>query len=441
MKAKLLIINFLVVALFSGYSFAQKINVAKLDSVFQTLEANNKFMGSIAISQNGQLIYSRAIGYADIETLKRASPESKYRIGSISKMFTSALVFKAIDENKLTLDKTIDAFFPSIENARKITIGNLLNHRSGIHNFTDNPDYLKWNTLPKSEKELVEIITNGKSDFEPNSKGQYSNSNYVLLTIILEKIYNKPYKTLVEKYITKPLRLKNTYLGNKINLSDNECYSYKFDDKWVKESETDMSIPLGAGAIVSNPSDLALFIYDLFSGKIISEKSLRQMTTIEDNYGKGIFRFPFYEKVLYGHTGGIDRFTSTLSFLPEDKISVALTSNGSNFSNNTIMIFALSCLYDKPFEIPSFKVINLTSEDLDKYLGIYSSIQIPLKITFTKSGNKLIAQATGQSSLSLNASDKNIFKSADGSIVIEFKPEIMQMTLKQGGANFVFTKE
>lgn len=132
MKAKLLIINFLVVALFSGNSFAQKINVAKLDSVFQTLEANNKFMGSIAISQNGQLIYSRAIGYADIETLKRASPESKYRIGSISKMFTSALVFKAIDENKLTLDKTIDAFFPSIENARKITIGNLLN----------NPDYL-----------------------------------------------------------------------------------------------------------------------------------------------------------------------------------------------------------------------------------------------------------------------------------------------------------
>ena len=358
MKAKLLIITFLVVALFSGNSFAQKINVAKLDSVFQALEDNNKFMGSIAISQNGQLIYSRAIGYADIETSKKASPESKYRIGSISKMFTSVLVFKAIEENKLTLDKTIDEYFPSIENAKKITISNLLNHRSGIHNFTDNPDYLKWNTQSKSEKELVEIITNGKSDFEPNSKGQYSNSNYILLTIILEKIFNKPYKTLVKKYITKPLSLENTYLGSKINLSGNECYSYRFEEKWIKESETDMSIPLGAGAIVSNPSDLTLFINGLFSGKLISENSLRQMTTIEGNYGKGIFRFPFYEKILYGHTGGIDKFTSMLTFIQEDKISVALTSNGSNFSNNTIMIFALSCLYDRPFEIPSFKVIN-----------------------------------------------------------------------------------
>ena len=163
---------------------------------------------------------------------------------------------KAVEEKKLNLDQTIDKYFPKIENASKITVANLLYHRSGIHSFTNDKEYLTWNTQPKNEKEMIEIIVKGGSDFEPDSKSEYSNSNFVLLTFIVEQAFKKPYSELVTEYITKPAGLKNTGLGSKIDTKNNECKSYKFTDKWNVEPETDISIPLGAGGIVSTPADL-----------------------------------------------------------------------------------------------------------------------------------------------------------------------------------------
>ena len=261
------IIVLLIVVLFSFSLQAQKLNVAKLDSLFSILEAKDKYMGSIAIAENGKIIYAKSIGFDDLETNKKSNENSKYRIGSISKMFTSALIFKAIEENKLKLNQTIEVFFPTIENAKIITIGNLLNHKSGIHNFTNDEEYLTYNTQPKSEAEMMAIIKKGKSDFVPNSKTDYSNSNYVMLSYILEKMYKKPFKTILETKILIPLNLKNTLFGQKINLQNNEVNSYDYEGKWIKQTETDTSIPMGAGALVSNPTDLTIFIKALRQAK------------------------------------------------------------------------------------------------------------------------------------------------------------------------------
>ncbi|MDI6051053.1 serine hydrolase domain-containing protein [Flavobacterium sp. XS2P24] len=438
--AKKILITMLFSLLF-GTGYSQKMNVAKLDSLFQILEAKDKFMGSIAVSQNGTLIYSKSIGKVDIETNKKATNLSKYRIGSISKMFTSALIFKAVEEKKIVLNQTIEIYFPTIENATKITIGNLLNHRSGIHNFTNNPDYLKYNTEPKSEEQMVEIIAKGKSDFEPNSKADYSNSNYVLLSYILQKAYKKPYAAILKDKITKPLGLKNTYVGDKISIQNNESNSYKFSEKWIKETETDMSIPMGAGSIVSNPTDLTIFIDHLFANKIINESSLKQMITLQDNYGMGIFQIPFYDKKGFGHTGGIDEFRSVLYYFTEDKIAVALTSNGKTYDNNDIIIVALSSYFNKPFVISTFKNFELKTEDLDPYLGEYSDAGFPMKITITKDNLKLFAQATGQSAFPLEATEKDKFEFLAAGIQLEFKPNEKQMIIKQGGGAFKLTKK
>jgi D-alanyl-D-alanine carboxypeptidase len=313
---KILIIS--LVSFITTTCFSQTFNKQRLDSLFQVLEKKDKFMGSIAISQNGKMLYSNAIGFADIETSKKGTTQTKYRIGSISKMFTAVLVLKAVENKKITLNQTLDKYFPQIENADKITIENLLNHRSGIHNFTNDSMYTSYNTTFKSQKEMIEIITNGKSDFEPNSKAEYSNSNYVLLSYILGKIYKKDYASILNSNILKPLKLNNIYFGGKTNLKNNESYSHSFENKWIKETETDMSIPMGAGALVSTPTDLTVFVEQLFVGKIISEKSLALMKTIKDKYGMGIFEFPYYEKKSYGHTGGIDGFQSVLSYFPEE---------------------------------------------------------------------------------------------------------------------------
>lgn len=316
MIKKIILLSLMTVAASTGFS--QTFNQSRLDSLFKILETKDKFMGSIAVSQNGKLLYTNTIGYSDIATSKKADPQTKYRIGSISKMFTAALILKAMEENKISLTQTLDKYFPKIENSNKITIANLLNHSSGIHNFTNDSVYLTYHTKAQSEKEMLEIIAKGKSDFEPNSKAAYSNSNYVILSYILEKIYSTPYAKILQTKIIIPLGLKNTYFGGKTNLQNNECYSYRFEDKWVKEAETDLSIPMGAGALVSTPTDLTVFIEQLFAGKIVSDKSLTLMKTIKEKYGMGMFEFPYFEKKSYGHTGGIDGFQSVLTYFPEE---------------------------------------------------------------------------------------------------------------------------
>ena len=438
MKKKILIT--LLCSFIFGLGYSQKMNVAKLDSLFQILEAKDKFMGSIVVSQNGTLVYSKSVGKADVETNTKASPLTKYRIGSISKMFTSVLIFKAIEEKKLSLNQTLASYYPTIENASKITISNLLNHRSGIHNFTSDAEYLQYNTTPKSESQMVAIMAKAKSDFEPNSKANYSNSNYVLLSYILQKIYNKPYGTILKDKITKPLGLKNTYVGSKINVTNNEANSYKLSGQWIKETETDMSIPMGAGAVVSNPSDLVLFIENLFAKKIINESSLNQMTKIQDNYGMGVFQIPFQDKKGFGHEGGIDEFRSVLYYFPTDKVGVALTSNGKSYDNSDIIVAALSSYFNKPFVIPTFTAISLTSQELDPYLGEYSTAGFPIKIMITKDNASLFAQATGQSAFPLEPIKKDTFQFLAAGITIEFNPNEKQLIIKQGGSETILHK-
>ena len=421
--------------------FSQNLDKTKLDNYFNALEQNNKFMGSVAVSKNGEIIYIKSIGFADIENKVKATENSKYRIGSISKSFTTVLILKAVEQKKLNTNQTIDKWFPTIKNAKKITVYHLLSHRSGIHNFTDDKDYQNWNTQPKTEKEMIEIIAKGGSDFNPDSKAEYSNSNFVLLTYILEKTFTKSYSDLLQEFIVKPIGLKNTYVFGKINPSNNECKSYSFSGSWKTETETDFTVPLGAGAITSTPSDLTKFADALFSGKLLTNESLEIMKTIKDGYGIGLFQIPFYKSVGYGHTGGIDGFSSIYSYFSDDKISYALISNGTNINNNDISIAVLSAIYDKPYEIPVFTTFTLTSEDLDKYLGVYASKQIPLKITISKDGNTLIAQGTGQPAFPIEATEKDKFKFDQAGAKFEFNLTAKTMILFQGGGQINFTKE
>lgn len=441
MKKNAILLLLLTLFLFSNLGFAQDFEKEKLDQYFNNLEANNKFMGTVSVSVNGQKVYSKTVGFTDAESKAKPNELTKYRVGSVSKTFTAVLVLKAVEEGKLQLNQTLDKFFPNIKNASKITIENMLYHRSGIHSFTGDEDFPKWRVNPKTQQELVEIIAKGKSEFEPDSKYEYSNPNFILLTFILEKVYNKPYSNILEEKILKPAGLANTKFGSKINLQNNEALSYSFNQKWEKEEETDTSIPMGAGGIISTSNDLVKFGEALFNEKIISKSSLDKMIVLKDRVGMGIFLMPFSGNNGYGHSGAIDGFTSMFTFFPQSKVSFALVSNGTNFDNNQIGLTVLSAVYKKPFEVPTFKTFAVTSEDLDKYLGIYSSSDIPLKLTITKKGNQLIAQATGQQQLPLEATDKDVFTFDQVGLVLKFNPIEKTIILKQGGRDFNFKKE
>ncbi|MNL07992.1 hypothetical protein D3C87_1286930 [compost metagenome] len=179
----------------------------------------------------------------------------------------------------------------------------------------------------------------------------------------------------------------------------------------------------------------------LFQGKIIKKESLDLMKTMKDNYGLGLMVTPFYDKISYGHRGGIDKFTSVFSYFPKENISFALTSNGSNYNSNEIPITVLNAVFNQSFEIPNFSTYQVDSSMLDQYVGVYSSNQVPIKLTITKSGHTLIVQATGQAANELEPSEKDTFKLEKAGIVLSFDPQEKTMVLKQGGGEFTFTKE
>lgn len=431
----------LFVALAAQALTAQAPDKAKLDAYFNALEASGKWRGSVMLSQNGQPVYTRNVGMANEQAGQKITDASKFRIGSISKVFTSAMMLKATEEKKLQLTDKLDKYYPTVPNAGKITLTDLLNHHSGIHNFTDDKAFFTYNTKPKTQADMVALITKGGSDFEPGTKADYSNSNFVLLGYILEKVYKKPYKDLLQEKIVKPLGLKNTYYGGKINPAANEAVSYKFGGSWAPEPETDMSIPGGAGAVVSNVADLSRFIEALFAGKIISAASLGQMKTIKDGYGLGMFTIPFNEKTSYGHNGGIDGFSSMLGYFPEDKVTLAITSNGSNYDGNEVALTLLNAAFGKPFEIPQFSTYAPNPEELEQLVGTYAAPGVPMKIMVTRKESTLMAQATGQQQFPLDAVARNQFEFKMAGLKLDFKPEVKQMTLKQGGGEFTFTKE
>jgi D-alanyl-D-alanine carboxypeptidase len=294
-------------------------------------------------------------------------------------------------------------------------------------------------TQTKTEDEMIKIITKGGSDFEPNKDAAYSNSNFVVLGYILEKICNEPLKQLVTERIISKIGLTNTTYGGKTDVKNNECYSYTYDSAWQKQPETDMSIPGGAGSVIATSTDLAKFIEALFAYKLVSKASLEQMKTITDNYGMGMFKFPFGTKEAYGHTGAIDGFHSMIAYFIDDSLAVSYCSNGVVYPMNDVLIGVLSIYYNKPYKIPSFNVIALKSGDLDKYLGKYTSTQIPMTIIVTKDKATLIAQAIGQPAFKMEATDTDIFKFEKAGIELDFNPEKKQFFLKQNGGRFLFT--
>lgn len=434
--------TFILLLLTFSFEVGAQNDFQGLDNYFDSISKYNKAMGTVALAKQGRLIYLRSFGFADIEKNVHNNDSTEYRIGSITKTFTAVLVLKTVEKNKLSLDETIDKWFPSIKNAEKITVSDLLYHRSGIHNFTDDTTYLNWNTQAKTHADMLKLIEKGGSDFQPGSKIQYSNSNYVLLTIILEKTNHKTYEQLLQNNIITPLQLSHTYLGRKINPSNNESFSYEYNGvDYVKSSETDMSIPLGAGAIVSNPVDLIKFINAIFSGNLLTKNSLNAMTTLKDNFGMGLFQMPFGNKKAWAHTGGIDGFRSVVSYFPSDSISYALCINGSAINPNDISIAALSAANGLAVKIPDFTIKSLSTEELKKFEGIYSSTEMPMKITITVKDGMLIGQATGQSQFVLEFKGENSFGFDAAGLILDFQPEENIMILKQAGRTFKFLRE
>lgn len=414
-------------------SCSQPIDKQKLDSFFKELSDQDMALGSIAISKNGIVEYQKTIGYAQINKNKKTSAtiDTKYRIGSVSKMFTTVLIFQLIEEGQLELDHYLSKYFPHIPNANSITIKNLLNHSSGLSNYADEQGFQVSKYEAISKDVLHEIIKKSSSNFNPGKKHEYSNTNFLLLSFLIEKLSGKSYEKVLTDRIISNLGLKNTYYETAPDTIRKGSKSYKyFDGKWVQQREVVAENHIGAGAIVSTPSDLVKFIDALFSFKLISKQNVNKMTDLNDEYGLGIFSFQFKSNTAYGHEGRINEYYTSLLHFSDDNLSIAYCTNGILYPRDDIINAVSQICSGEEYSIPHFNGKKINSEVLKVLIGKYASDNIPIKVECKLVDGKLTVETQGKIFETKNISE-NYFANYQYGYFFEFIPEKEELFIKE----------
>ncbi|SEG13872.1 serine hydrolase domain-containing protein [Sphingobacterium lactis] len=421
--------------------FSQKIELQKIDSFVNYIEQNNRGIGSISIFNDGREIYNRSFGQSKLLDIQY-NADTKYQIGSITKLVTATLIFKLIEDGKLRLDDPISKFYPNIPNSNDIKIKNLMNHSSGLGDFLEKKDNTSWLTEKVSQDEIFDEIVSQGVLFQPNEKTEYSNTGYFLLARIVEKLYDDDYATIVAEKIANPLNLKN--FASLTPSTSNIFPSYEYTDKWEKVKDLEFSNVIGIGDIVSTAKDLNTFLYNLSHYKILQKESIEKMKPNlerDEEFGMGLMAIPFYEHVSFGHVGDTYGTHSIVSYNENDHLGFSFAYNGERVPHNDILIGILSIIYGKNYKYPDFNTIITESEELDKFVGTYSSPDLPLKFIIRKEGNELFGQATGQSSFPLECYDENKFKNDQAELKLIFKPMENKMILNQDGEKIEMKRE
>ncbi len=416
----------------------------RLDAYFDHIEKHDQGHGALVIRKAGQEIVRRSYGHADPISKTAYQENSLFLIGSISKVYNAVITLKHIEQGLLQLDDTIVTFFPDFPKGKQITIEHLLRHQSGIKNFTQGEQYENFRTIPQTDRTHLERISRIGFDFEPGSDFKYSNSGYVLLRLINQKVANASYQDLLTQFIVEPLSLKHTRIPDSFVEPDIVRGFSKVGEWKITEKPTHPTIPMGAGSIVSTPAEVALFFEALMNSRLLKPETLAQMQLKTDGFkpdmqGLTIYQIPFGERLGWAHNGGIDGFMTIVGHFDDGDVTFSHMSNAVQYMPNDIHIAMLSAVYDKPHALPDFTTVDVPTDILQSYSGDYYSSDIPLPIRIFLKDDTLFAQAQGQPNFPLTAMDQATFEFKMAGVKITFD-EPGEMTLHQNGRVYKYQK-
>jgi CubicO group peptidase (beta-lactamase class C family) len=356
----------------------------------------------VLVKHEGKILAARGLGMANIEHDVPNSPQTKFRIGSISKSFTALLVLQQVDAGKLKLDDPISQYLEDPPEAWKpITIHHLLCHTSGIFNYTNTPEWLaKQATLSKPEK-LVPIFRDKPLQFAPGEKHEYSNSGYILLGQILKKVTGKNYEQLVREHIAEPLDMRDTGYDHPDEVLAHRAAGYRHArGKSLNARFIDMASADAAGAIYSTVEDLSKYDDALTAGKLLSAESYAKLfTPVKDNYAYGWVIEERNGKQLIWHNGGINGFASSLVRRPDTRSCVVVLSNYEDGPADRVSRDLMALLQGNEYTLPRVHVaVTVDPARYDALAGKYQLAPQAI-MTITREGNRLMAQLSGQPKL------------------------------------------
>lgn len=311
----------------------KNISNKELQSTIDDHIQSRNFNGSVLVGKKGQVLLSKGYGMANFEHDIPNTSTTKYRVGSISKQFTSTSILLLEERELLHVGDAISKYIPDFPNGDAITIHHLLTHTSGIPNFNRIPDFTDIKGNYSSLVSTIDRFKHKPLEFTPGTKFNYCNSGYILLAHIIELITGDSYDHFLDNNIFLPLHMQNSGLDDYKTVLKNRASGYEIVDNQMKNSEfIHMSIPKGAGSIFSTVEDLYLWVQSLITDKILNKSSLEKLfTSYLDNYGFAwyIDQISIKNKLRkrIHHSGGIFGFQNQLHRYADDDIVIILSSN------------------------------------------------------------------------------------------------------------------
>jgi CubicO group peptidase (beta-lactamase class C family) len=416
-------------------------DVARMEQVVQSYVSDKKFMGSVLVARGDEVLLSKGYGSANLEWNIPNSPDTKFRLGSITKQFTAASILLLEERGKLTTDDLVKKFMPDAPAAwDEITIFHLLTHTAGIPNFINFPDHKSVKPFAATPEELVARFRDKSIEFQPGEKWAYSNSGYLLLGYLLEKAAGQSYEAFLRDNIFGPLDMNDSGYDSNSAIIQRRAAGYRRLNSGPENAGfVHMSIPFAAGALYSTTEDLLRWQQGLFGGKLLSAESLAKMTTpFKRDYALGVTVRTASGRKMISHGGGIDGFTTFLAYYPEDKVTaVALSNLVRGAPPGQIVGYLAAIAHGEKIELPSErKEITVAPALLKQYVGTYE-IAPKVNMMIRLQEGQLISQLSGQGKVPLFAQSEAKFFPKIVDAEIEFgkddKGAVTHLVLRQGG--------
>jgi CubicO group peptidase (beta-lactamase class C family) len=412
----------------------------KIDEYMNAAAKVDRFSGAILVARDGHVVVSKGYGMADLEEDVPNTPETKFRLGSLTKQFTAASIMLLQERGRLSVQDSICKYVaPCPEAWQPITLHQLLSHTAGVPNFTSLPDYQKTMREPAPIESLINRFRALPLDFKPGEGWSYSNSGYVLLGYVIEKVSGESYENFLRKNIFEPLGMTSTGYDHADAIIKHRAHGYSpRGDQIVNAAYLDMTIPHAAGALYSTVGDLYLWEQSLYTERLLKRASLDAIyTPVQHEYGYGWNITKLYNRKTYEHSGGIDGFATNITRFPDDRATVIVLSNYEAAPSSRIARDLAAILFGEKYDVPAERTVAKVDPKIyDAYVGEYE-LAPTFHLVITREGDRLMTQATGEPKIEVfPASETNFFLKvvkADITFVKNEQGQVTHLILNQGG--------
>jgi CubicO group peptidase (beta-lactamase class C family) len=431
----------LVLSLSAVRMYAQ--TSSRIDHIAEFYRHRDGFMGAVVVTRKGRIVFKKSYGYANVEKQSPFAKDTRFPIGSLSKQFTAAAILLLQQDGKLKTSDSIRQFYKDAPAAwAQITLRNLLTQTSGIPDFDFSEAVRQGPRLP--EKNIRTVISQPLK-FEPGTAFDYSNTNYVLLAMVIESASGEPYCRFLQERIFAPLRLTQTGCMWISGSTPHGASGYRPTATGFVAAESDdlTSIP-GAGSLYSTTGDLIRWTRALHGGRVLNQSSLKEMITpFRDGYAYGL---EVDDGKRIGHNGAIDGFYVAVDYLPKAKTIVLILSNVSSDGNQrspgsfAMEVELMESVLDKHSILPSEgKELFVSDETLRHYIGRYKATDShnPVSFEIRLNGNHLFLQfdGSGSSAAQLRAESKSDFYVAHQELEVDFDQSGSALVIDYNGHN------